>query len=188
MSLLASYRALYILNWIYRSYREFRYKHNPLVYMASAIQTGMYIVYLVDRKCRFALFYLNNVVPGGTLSTFARFGVFKRNRYGSLFVSLLSGLRSLFVRPRQTESIFRANECFCEANVHVNLNEYSSNIYSAVNSEALLTARHVHLNFLVDRTFGCCSSNGGGSRAMLFSVQRVALWRACWRSLFSSLL
>jgi ER lumen protein retaining receptor len=40
--LLGSYRALYILNWVYRSYYEPYYHHNWLVYLAGALQTALY--------------------------------------------------------------------------------------------------------------------------------------------------
>jgi len=39
---LGAYRALYILNWVYRSYYEPFYKHNWLVYISGAIQTALY--------------------------------------------------------------------------------------------------------------------------------------------------
>eukprot|EP01038_Epipyxis_sp_PR26KG_P007856 gene7856-10664_t len=41
--LLGIYRALYILNWIYRSYHEEFYKHNWVVYFCGVVQTGLYI-------------------------------------------------------------------------------------------------------------------------------------------------
>ena len=40
---LGMYRALYILNWIYRSYHETYYKHNWVVYTCGFIQTALYL-------------------------------------------------------------------------------------------------------------------------------------------------
>jgi len=39
---LGAYRALYIVNWIYRSYYEPFYHHNYVVYVAGIIQTCLY--------------------------------------------------------------------------------------------------------------------------------------------------
>ena len=41
--LLGAYRALYIINWIYRSYHELHYKHNWVVYICGIIQTCLYV-------------------------------------------------------------------------------------------------------------------------------------------------
>jgi len=41
--LLGLYRALYIVNWIYRSYHEAFYKHNWMVYICGFIQTCLYV-------------------------------------------------------------------------------------------------------------------------------------------------
>ncbi len=40
---LGMYRALYILNWIYRSYHETYYKHNWVVYICGFVQTALYL-------------------------------------------------------------------------------------------------------------------------------------------------
>lgn len=40
---LGAYRALYILNWIYRSYHESAYKHHYVVYFAGIVQTALYV-------------------------------------------------------------------------------------------------------------------------------------------------
>lgn len=40
---LGAYRALYILNWIYRSYHETYYKHNWVVYICGFVQTALYL-------------------------------------------------------------------------------------------------------------------------------------------------
>lgn len=40
---LGAYRALYIINWIYRSYHETYYKHNWVVYVCGFIQTALYL-------------------------------------------------------------------------------------------------------------------------------------------------
>lgn len=37
-----AYRALYILNWVYRSYYEQYYHHNYVVYAAGIVQTMLY--------------------------------------------------------------------------------------------------------------------------------------------------
>jgi ER lumen protein retaining receptor len=41
--LLGAYRALYILNWVYRSYYEPYYKHNWVVYGCGIVQTCLYV-------------------------------------------------------------------------------------------------------------------------------------------------
>ena len=41
--LLGIYRALYIVNWVYRSYHELYYKHNWVVYICGFVQTCLYI-------------------------------------------------------------------------------------------------------------------------------------------------
>jgi len=41
--LLGIYRALYILNWIYRSYHETYYRHNWVVYSCGIVQTCLYV-------------------------------------------------------------------------------------------------------------------------------------------------
>ena len=45
---LGSYRALYIGNWIYRSYTERNYKHHYLVYACGVVQTIMYADFFVS--------------------------------------------------------------------------------------------------------------------------------------------
>ncbi|CAN0013928.1 unnamed protein product, partial [Ectocarpus sp. 12 AP-2014] len=52
VTLMGAYRALYILNWVYRSCNEYGYRHNPLVYAGGIVQTGMYLMFLVDRRVR----------------------------------------------------------------------------------------------------------------------------------------
>jgi hypothetical protein len=41
--LLGIYRALYIVNWVYRSYHEVYYKHNWVVYTCGFVQTCLYV-------------------------------------------------------------------------------------------------------------------------------------------------
>jgi len=41
--LLGIYRALYIVNWVYRSYHEAYYKHNWVVYGCGVVQTCLYV-------------------------------------------------------------------------------------------------------------------------------------------------
>mmetsp|Transcript_3946 Transcript_3946/g.4332 ORF Transcript_3946/g.4332 Transcript_3946/m.4332 type:complete len:221 (+) Transcript_3946:143-805(+) len=41
--LLGIYRALYIVNWVYRSYHEPYYQHNWIVYICGFVQTALYI-------------------------------------------------------------------------------------------------------------------------------------------------
>ena len=40
---LGAYRALYIVNWVYRSYHETYYKHNWVVYTCGFVQTALYL-------------------------------------------------------------------------------------------------------------------------------------------------
>ncbi|CAN0041987.1 unnamed protein product [Ectocarpus sp. 8 AP-2014] len=54
VTLMGAYRALYILNWVHRSYNENGYRHHPLVYAAGVVQTGTYLMFLVDRRVRCA--------------------------------------------------------------------------------------------------------------------------------------
>lgn len=41
--LLGIYRALYIANWVYRSYHEPFYQHNWIVYICGFVQTCLYL-------------------------------------------------------------------------------------------------------------------------------------------------
>lgn len=34
---------MYILNWVYRAYHEPHYMHRPLLYVAAAVQTLLYV-------------------------------------------------------------------------------------------------------------------------------------------------
>ncbi|CAM9557979.1 unnamed protein product, partial [Ectocarpus sp. 4 AP-2014] len=52
VTLICAHRALYILNWVYRSYNEHGYRYIPLVYAAGTVQTGIYLMFLVDRRVR----------------------------------------------------------------------------------------------------------------------------------------
>ena len=40
---LGSYRALYILNWVYRAYHEKHYHHDYILYFCAIVQTCLYI-------------------------------------------------------------------------------------------------------------------------------------------------
>ncbi|GMI33951.1 hypothetical protein TeGR_g6835 [Tetraparma gracilis] len=40
--LLGAYRALYILNWVYRAYTEPYYQHHYVVYICGILQTALY--------------------------------------------------------------------------------------------------------------------------------------------------
>ena len=51
--LLGAYRALYILNWIYRSYHEPYYKHNWIVYTCGVVQTCLYVDFFYYYILRF---------------------------------------------------------------------------------------------------------------------------------------
>lgn len=68
VTLMGAYRALYILNWVYRSHHEYGYQHHPLVYAAGIVQTGMYLMFLVDRRVRCAREYLRGVAFSFALS------------------------------------------------------------------------------------------------------------------------
>lgn len=57
--LLGIYRALYIVNWVYRSYHEPYYQHNWIVYICGFVQTALYIdffYYYFLRYCRLPYF------------------------------------------------------------------------------------------------------------------------------------
>lgn len=59
--LLGIYRALYIVNWVYRSYHEPYYQHNWIVYICGFVQTALYIdffYYYFLRYCRLPYFLL----------------------------------------------------------------------------------------------------------------------------------
>jgi len=57
---LGAYRALYILNWIYRSYYEKHYHHNWPGYIAGACQTALYV--------DFFYYYIISKYYGGKLT------------------------------------------------------------------------------------------------------------------------
>ncbi len=57
---LGIYRALYIVNWVYRSYFEPLYKHNYVVYGAGVLQTLLYI--------DFIYYFIQNKYRGGKLN------------------------------------------------------------------------------------------------------------------------
>jgi len=56
---LGLYRALYILNWIYRAYHETHYKHSYVAYFFGIVQTALYI--------DFFYYYAISKARGGTL-------------------------------------------------------------------------------------------------------------------------
>lgn len=58
--LLGLYRALYIVNWVYRSYHETFYKHNWIVYICGVVQTCLYI--------DFFYYYIISKTKGGKFS------------------------------------------------------------------------------------------------------------------------
>ncbi|CAM9987282.1 unnamed protein product [Ascophyllum nodosum] len=58
--LLGAYRVLYILNWVYRAFYEFGYKHHPLLYFAGMVQTLLYV--------DFFYYYILSKYYGGRLS------------------------------------------------------------------------------------------------------------------------
>jgi len=62
--LLGAYRALYIVNWVYRSYHETYYKHNWVVYICGIIQTCLYV--------DFFYYYVQRCVRGPTLVALGR--------------------------------------------------------------------------------------------------------------------
>lgn len=49
---MVAYRALYVLNWVYLAYTEPSFARPPTVYVAAGIHLGMYVIFMVDRKCR----------------------------------------------------------------------------------------------------------------------------------------
>ena len=44
--MLFAYKALYIMNWVYRSYYELYYRPDYVVYICGVTQTFLYAVYL----------------------------------------------------------------------------------------------------------------------------------------------
>jgi ER lumen protein retaining receptor len=48
MLCLGSYRVLYLLNWIYRSYTQEWYRHNYIVYIAGVIQSCMFVDFFIQ--------------------------------------------------------------------------------------------------------------------------------------------
>ena len=57
---MGAYRALYILNWIYRANTEAHYKHHWVVYICGVIQTLLY--------ADFFYYYLKSKAKGGKFS------------------------------------------------------------------------------------------------------------------------
>lgn len=49
---MVAYRAFYVLNWVFRAYNERGYTHHLLLYATAAVHVGVYVVFIVDRKCR----------------------------------------------------------------------------------------------------------------------------------------
>ncbi len=60
IALMGSYRALYILNWIYRAYTEPYYQHHYLVYICGILQTALYV--------DFFYYYAQSKSKGGKFS------------------------------------------------------------------------------------------------------------------------
>ncbi len=54
--LLGIYRALYIVNWVYRSYTEVFYRHNWVVYVCGFVQTCLYIDFFYYYFLRYSKF------------------------------------------------------------------------------------------------------------------------------------
>jgi len=57
---MGAYRALYILNWIYRAYNEPYYKHHYVVYFCGVLQTLLYV--------DFFYYYVKSKAKGGKFS------------------------------------------------------------------------------------------------------------------------
>mmetsp|Transcript_35003 Transcript_35003/g.53681 ORF Transcript_35003/g.53681 Transcript_35003/m.53681 type:complete len:228 (+) Transcript_35003:105-788(+) len=57
---MGAYRALYILNWIYRAYNEPHYKHHFIVYFCGVLQTLLYV--------DFFYYYVKSKTQGGKFS------------------------------------------------------------------------------------------------------------------------
>lgn len=57
---MGAYRALYILNWIYRAYNEPHYRHHFVVYVCGVIQTLLY--------ADFFYYYIKSKAKGGKFS------------------------------------------------------------------------------------------------------------------------
>jgi len=57
---MGAYRALYILNWIYRSYHEPHYQHHFVVYFCGVLQTLLYV--------DFFYYYVKSKASGGKFS------------------------------------------------------------------------------------------------------------------------
>lgn len=49
--LLGAYRALYILNWVYRAHYEPMYTHNWIVYVCGAVQVYLYLDFFCCYYC-----------------------------------------------------------------------------------------------------------------------------------------
>ena len=58
--LLGIYRALYIINWIYRSYHETYYKHNYVAYFCAFVQTCLYLDFFYYYFLRWDWYNNNN--------------------------------------------------------------------------------------------------------------------------------
>jgi len=54
--LLGIYRALYIVNWVYRSYHEAFYEHNWLAYICAFVQTCLYLDFFYYYFQRYGLY------------------------------------------------------------------------------------------------------------------------------------
>ena len=61
---LGAYRALYILNWVWRSYHEVHYKHNWIVYACGVVQTCLYVdfFYYFIQRCVLTIFIVSEII------------------------------------------------------------------------------------------------------------------------------
>ncbi|CAM9714112.1 unnamed protein product [Ectocarpus sp. 8 AP-2014] len=50
--LMGVYRPLCVLSWVYRANHDHHFRHHPLLYATGIVQTGMYLMFLVDRRVR----------------------------------------------------------------------------------------------------------------------------------------
>lgn len=100
--LLGIYRALYIANWIYRSYHEAYYKHNWVVYFCGFVQTCLYLDFFYYYFLRFI-----NVLHSLSSIKIYTYPFYSKYRNGK------------FVLPNQRE-IFVASQKVCVEGSSVN--------------------------------------------------------------------
>lgn len=52
VAFMVAYRGMYMLNWVFRAYNEFGYRHHPLLYIGSIVQVSLILIFFVEHVTR----------------------------------------------------------------------------------------------------------------------------------------